>query len=166
MEFEDVMKGRRSVRKFKDKPVEEEKLKKIVDMIKYVPTAHNLQDYFVYIIKNQEVKETVAAAALSQGFIAQAPLVFVVCGEPGKEGTKRGELYSLQGSAMVAYSICLEAYDQSLGSAWVGLFKEDEVRKVVGIPKKYNPVAIIPVGYPAEDPKMPQRRDDFFEILE
>jgi nitroreductase len=166
MEFTDVIKGRRSIRKFKDKPIEDEKLKKLIEIIKYVPTAHNMQDYFVYIVKNQDVKEKIAEAALSQNFVAQAPLVFVVCAEPGKEGTNRGELYSLQGSAMVTYTICLQAYELLLGSVWVGLFKENELRKAVGIPKKYKPVAIIPVGYPAEDPKMPQRREDYFEILE
>ena len=166
MEVEDVLRGRRSVRKFKDKPVEDEKIKKLIEAVKFVPTAHNIQDYHIYVIKNQGLKEKLAEAALNQNFVAQAPVVFVVCAEPGKEGTPRGELYSLQGSAMVAYAISLEAYELLLGSVWIGAFHENEVQRAIKVPKKYKPVAIIPIGYPAEEPKMPERREDYFEILE
>jgi len=166
MEFNDVIKGRRSIRKFKDTAIEEEKIKKLIDIIKYVPTGHNLQDYFVYVVKNPEVKQKLAEAAMAQSFVAQAPLVFVVCSEPEKEGTERSELFATQGSAMATYAITLEAYELVLGSVWIGSFEKEKVRQILEIPKKYRPIAIVAVGYPDEDPKMPPRRDDYFKIIE
>jgi len=166
MEFDDAVGDRRSVRKFESKEIEKAKLKELIEIIRYVPSAHNLQDYYVYVVKNKAIMNQLTKACHDQKFIAEAPVVFVFFADSSKEGTPRAELYSLQSATMAAYAVSLKATDLKLGSCWIGLFKDEEVSKILEAKGNLRPVAVIPVGYPAEDPPTPKRKDDYFEIVE
>ena len=166
MDFEKVVEGRRSIRSFKAREVEPEKVKQILETVKYIPSAHNLQDYYIYVVKRQMLKKSLVIACLGQDFIEQAPVVFVVCADKSKEGTKRGGFYSMQSASMAAYAICLKAYELGLGSCWIGAFNDDGVKDVMQLPANLIPVAVIPVGYSSEKPRMPKRRDDFCRFLD
>ena len=154
---------RRSVRKFKSEPVPDELIFKIVEAGVWAPSAGNVQPWEVILIKNPETKEKLARAALNQGFIAEAPIVLVVCVDLEKAGWAYGErgvnLYCLQDSGAAIQNMLLAAYALGLGGCWVGAFYEDEIKKILGIPRGFRPVAIVPIGYPASKPsKTPRRR--------
>ena len=162
MEFQKVLKQRRSIRKYLSKKVEEEKINKLIESVKFVPTAHNVQYYEVFIVKKQELKDKIAEAALSQEFVAQAPIVFIFCIDLKKAQGWREELYAVQAATMAAYAVSLEAFNLGLGSCFVGAFEKERVKKMLNLSENLEPIIILPVGYAAEKPRMPERRTDYF----
>lgn len=161
MELFEAIKNRRSIRAFKDKPVPEEKLMKILDAARWAPSAGNLQAWEFIVVKDQKLKEQVATAALSQWFIAEAPVAVVVCANQNRSARRYGErgreLYSIQDAALATQNMILAAHAEGLSSCIVGAFYEEEVRRVLKIPEGVRPIAIIPIGYPGERPEAPER---------
>lgn len=161
MDFLEVIKKRKSIRRLKEREVEEEKIRKILEVVRQAPSAGNLQAYKVFVIKSKEKRETLAQAALGQRFIAEAPVVLVFCAHPQgsalRYGRRGGELYSLQDATIACSYAQLAAADLGLGSCWVGAFYEDEVQEVLGT--NLLPVGILPIGYPDEDPVRPEKKE-------
>ncbi len=161
LEFFEVIGRRRSVRAYSPKPVEEEKLTKIFQAANMAPSAGNLQAYQVYAMHDLTKRKALAHAAFDQDFIIEAPVCLVFCADPARSATKFGErgreLYSIQDATIAGTYAMLAATDQGLATVWIGEFDEDEVRGVVGA-ESLRPVAMFPVGYPAEEPKAPERR--------
>jgi nitroreductase len=162
MDAIETIKGRRSVRKFKPEPVKEEDIQKILDAGRFAPSAGNCQPSELVIIKEPSLKRRLAAAALEQAFIAEAPVVVVVCANiprTSRRYGKRGQdLYCLQDTAAAAQNILLAAYSLGYGTCWIGAFDERAVADVIQAPSDIRPVAIIPIGRPAVDPVPPPRR--------
>lgn len=153
MEFFEVLKKRHSTRDYQDKPVEKEKLTKILEAANSAPSAGDLQAYEIFVIKSLEKKKELAESAHGQDFIAEAPVVLVFCSDSSRSSRrygKRGEqLYSLQDTTIAATFAMLAATDLSLSTVWVGSFDDEEVLKVLGNPEGLIPIAILPIGYPA-----------------
>ncbi len=161
MEFEEVIRRRHSVRAFQPKEVEEEKIWKILELTRLAPSAGNLQAYEIFLVRSEVKRKELAEAALGQDFIAKAPIVLVFCANPvvsaWKYGKRGAELYSVQDASIAAVFSILSATNLGLGSCWVGAFDEDEVRRILGV-RNLRPIAIIPIGYPAEEPYITGRR--------
>jgi nitroreductase len=162
MDVLEAIKGRRSVRKFKPEPVKDEDLQKILDAGRLAPSAGNCQSSELVVLKEPSIKRRLATAALEQNFIADAPVVIVVCANiprtSGRYGRRGQELYCLQDTAAAAQNILLAAYSLGYGTCWIGAFDEGAVAGVVKVPSGVRPVAIIPLGRPVDNPSPPQRR--------
>ncbi len=163
MKFEEAVKSRRSVRAYESKDVEEEKLRKILELTNLAPSAGNLQSYKVFVVKNEEKRVELARAAFGQDFLTQAPVVLVFCADPEKSASRYGErgreLYSLQDATIACTFAMLAATALGLGSCWVGAFDEEDVKRVLGIEESgLRPIALLPVGYPGEKPYPTPRR--------
>ena len=162
MEFEKLIKVRRSIRAFKSKPIEEEKLKKILMAANLAPSAGNLQAYEIYVVKDSKLKRMLSRASFDQEFIAEAPIVLVFCANPPRSAIRYGkrgeELYSIQDATIATTFAMLMASDLGLGNVWVGAFDEEEVKRILNLPRYLRPVAILPIGYPAEQPEFVGRR--------
>ncbi len=162
MDFYEVLKKRHSIRAFEEREVEKEKIEKITAAFSLAPSAGNLQAYQVYVIKTREVREQLADAALGQGFIAEAPVALVFCADQqqsaGKYGERGAQLYAIQDATIAAAYAQLAAAAEGLGSVWVGAFDPLEVSRLINAEPYTVPVAIIPVGYPAELPRGRDRR--------
>ncbi|MEM3703965.1 MAG: nitroreductase family protein [Candidatus Bathyarchaeia archaeon] len=162
MDVLEAIKGRRSIRAFKDTDVSPEIVEKLLDAARWAPSAGNIQPWEFIIVRNREIKGKLAEAALGQSFIEEAPVVIVVCADEERSasgyGVRGRALYCLQDTAAAIQNIHLTAYALGLGTCWVGAFREDEAREVLKIPRGLRPVAIIPVGYPAETPSPRSRR--------
>jgi nitroreductase len=163
VEFFDVISERRSIRSFKDKPVEKEKLQRILETANLAPSAGNLQAYEIFVIESNEKKQQLAAAAKRQGPITEAPVVLIFAANPKRSSAKYGdrgsELYCIQDATIAAAHMQLAVTALGLGSVWMGAFDEDTVNKVMGAPAGLRPVAIIPIGYSAIEPlKTPRRK--------
>jgi len=153
MEVFEAIKNRRSVRAYKSTPVQEEKLKKILEAARLAPSAHNAQDWKFIVVKNQKMREKLVKAALDQEFIAQAPVVIVaVATEPGVP------FYALNFGIAVEHMV-LQAVEEGLGTCWVGAFSQKEVKKILKIPEKYKAMVLLPLGYPADLPKKKIRKN-------
>ncbi len=162
MDVFDAIKGRRSVRGYTSEAVSEKDIKKIIDAATWAPSAGNTQSWEFIIIRDVQIKRRLAAAALDQRFIMEAPVVIVVCANESRSSQRYGQrgrsLYCLQDSAAATQNILLAAHALELGSCWIGAFHEREVGKILKTPLGVRPIAIIPIGHSAETPRPPSRR--------
>ncbi len=162
LEFFEVLKLRRSTRAFTDEAVTDDEIVKLLEAARLAPSAGNVQPWFFVVVRDAETKRRICEAALNQSFIEKAPVVIVVCADPEKSKQRyggRGEtLFCVQDSAAAVQNLLLAAVDLGLGACWVGAFSEDMVKAALRIPENLRPVAVVPVGRPAEMPSLPRRR--------
>lgn len=162
MDVLEAIKGRRSVRAFKSDDVSPEIVEKLIDAARQAPSAGNIQPWEFIIVRESEIKRNLVEAASDQSFIEEAPVVITVCANENRTAQEYGSrgktLYCLQDTAAATQNLLLFAYSIGLGACWVGAFREEEARKALEIPSEIRPVAIIPVGYPAETPPPRDRR--------
>ena len=162
MQFFDVLDARHSVRAYRKNRLETSLLQAILRAASFAPFAGDLQAYKVLVAESAETKAALAKAAFDQRFIAEAAAVLVFFADSGVSGAKYGErgrsLFSLQDASIAAAYVQLAAAALKVASCWVGAFDERAVAKVVGAPKSLRPIAILPLGEPAETPSRPPRR--------
>jgi nitroreductase len=165
MNFEELLKKRRSVREFLDKEVEEEKIKKLLWAAKESPSAGNLQSYEIIVVRNREKIREIAFHGDTQSSVARAPVLFVICANRVKCGSvygKRGhELYSVVDAAIAGEHIHLMAVELGLGSVWIGAFDPEGVKEVLNIPEGVEPIALMPIGYPKATPEKVEKNEKF-----
>lgn len=152
---------RRSVRHFRPDPPPAETIKLLLEAATWAPSAGNLQPWEFYVVSDQTLRQKLAAAA-SQRFLSEAPVVIVVCALPERSAIsyrERGEnLYCLQDTAAATQNLLLAAASLGLATCWVGAFQERQVVDALKLPQRRRPVALIPVGYPSILPKAPRRQ--------
>lgn len=156
-----AVKERRSIRSFLKREIPPDVVDKLIESIIWAPSAGNLQARKFYFVKNRELKIKLAQAALNQNFIAEAPLVIVGCIDINRIYPRYGErgvyLYAIQDVSCSITNVMLVAHENGLGTVWVGAFREEEVERILSLPKHLRPIVILPVGYPASIPKPPMR---------
>lgn len=160
MELLDIIKNRRSVRRFQDKKIPEDIIDKLVDALIWAPSAGNLQSRKFYFVFGQKTKNELAQAALGQDFIAKAPLVVVGCANneiQQRYGERGKEVYSICDVSASVQNMLLLAYKEGLGSCWVGAFNEKKISEILDLPKNLRPIVMVPIGFPAETPLEPFR---------
>ena len=158
----EAIRNRRSIRAFEDKPVSENLIRTLVDAARHAPSAGNIQPWEFIIVRDQQMKRQLSEAALEQSFVADAPIVIVVCADKERSGQGYGNrgvnLYCIQDTAAATQNMLLAAYALGLGSCWVGAFREEPISRALNIPAHVRPVAMIPVGYAAENPASRRHR--------
>ncbi len=160
MEVMEAIMGRRSVRKFTDRAIEDEKIDALKESLIWAPSAGNLQKRAFCFVFDHGAKRRLVDAALGQSFISGAPLVVVACADLtiDEHYGARGELlYCIEDVACSVQNLMLAAHALGLGSVWVGAFDEQDVSRALDLPARLRPVAIVPVGYPAYVPAPPPR---------
>ena len=162
MDVLEAVKGRRSIRAFKNQDVPAEIVEGLIDAARWAPSAGNIQPWEFIIVRKPEIKRKLVKAALGQMFIEEAPVVIVVCANEERSsqgyGVRGKTLYCIQDTAAAIQNIHLTAYSLGLGTCWVGAFREEETREILKIPRGIRPVAMIPIGYPAEVPTARSRK--------
>ena len=157
----EVIKSRRSVRAFAPEAVEAEKVAQVLAAANAAPSAGNLQGYEIFRVTHEKERVALARAALDQFFVAQAPVVLVFCANQARSAAKYRErgarLYAIQDATIACAFAMLAATALGLSTVWVGAFDDAAVQRVLGCPDLL-PVAILPVGYPAEEPEPTPRR--------
>ncbi len=170
MELAELIRARRSVRAFENRPGEAHKLDCILEAADLAPSAGNLQGYEIYKVAAPHPRAALARAA-DQSFIAQAPVILVFFANTGRSARKYGargrELYALQDATIAATHAMLAIADQGLGTVWIGAFAPAKVTAAIGAPPDWIPVAMLPVGYASESPAASPRRpiDDLVHNL-
>lgn len=156
MDLYEAFDVRRSVRSFLRKEVEEEKVARILRNAVKAPSAGNLQAWEFVVVKDEEMKRELCGAALGQEAIIEAPVVIVVCGDAARSARKYGQrgkhFYFVVDAALAASYILLGVASEGLGSVYIGAFEDERVAETLGLPEHVKPIAIIPIGYPAERP--------------
>ena len=160
MEFLEAIRERRSIRNFQKKDISQKIVDKLIDALIWAPSAGNLQARKFFFVKDAKLKEDIAAAALNQDFIGEAPLVIVGCTDSrisSRYGERGVSLYSIQDVAASIMGMMLVAHENGLGTVFVGAFSEEDVFDLLKLPGNLRPVAIVPVGYPVRIPSPPPR---------
>ena len=158
MDILDAIRGRRSIRRFQRTPIPETLLGTLEDSLLEAPSAGNLQSRRFYFVFRDETRRRLAHAGYGQEFIEEAPLAVVCCADltlVKPYGERGRSLYCLQDVAASVQNLMLAAYSLGLGTVWVGAFDEKEASRILNLPDHLRPVAIVPVGYPAETPTRP-----------
>ncbi len=167
MKFERALKGRRSIRKYKDKKLSKNALSSILDAIRYSPSAGNLQNYRLIVVEDEKKKEEIAKYCFEQKWMIRAPVLVVVCSDDSdvkRTYEDKSEIFCRQNAAAGIQNMLLKAYSIGLGSCWVGSFKQEDIRKVLRIPDHINVEAVLSFGFSDEDPK-PQKKLDLNDIV-
>ena len=166
MSFEEIIRKRTAVRKFSDKKLEKEKLDKILEAGRLVPTAKNSQPIKIYVIKSEEgISNLDKATRCRYG----ASTVLIVCGNK-EEAYHKGEYSTYEmDSCIVATHMMLEATNVGVDNIWIESYDESILRKEFDIPNEYIPVCILPLGYKIDDcpiNPMHDKRKSIDELVE
>jgi nitroreductase len=164
MDVIEAIKTRRSIRDFSDEPVPKESVDEILEMGRAAPSAGNRQARDFFVVTAQGTKDKLVEAALGQDFIARAQYVIVVCANEERIANpyrKRGiELYCIQDASASVQNMLLTIHARGLATCWIGAFDETMVSDILELPRHLRPVAILPIGYPAEEGREPKKRSD------
>jgi len=154
-----LLSRRRVVRRFSAEDVSDAQIERLVSVAKRAPSAGHTQPAAFVLVRDRATRLALAEAALGQSFVAEAPVVLVACADldrsTGKYG-ERGEQYALIDVAFASMLLLLAVVEEGLGACFVGAFRDGEVAQLIGLPPRVQPVAVIPIGHPAEAPR-PQR---------
>ena len=165
-----LIKERRSIRKYEEKPVPDDALQQLLDAVRWAPSWTNCQCWEVIVVKDAAAKEKLQASLPPKGnpafkAMVAAPVVLVMCAKAKVSGyykdaatTKFGEwmMYDL---GIATQNICLTAHNLGLGTVVVGLFDQDKAAAAMEVPEGYELVTMIPVGYPAKVGSAPPRKE-------
>ena len=158
MEFLELAEKRYSVRAYKSDPVEDNKLREVLEAARLAPTACNLQP-FQFIVIHTKGKEAELKRIYSPSWFAQAPLVICACSIPAESWIRRdGKNYCDVDATIAMDHLILAAANLGLGTCWVGAFHPDAAREILGLPDDVEPVAFTPLGYPADNLKSKNRK--------
>jgi len=157
MDFWEVVRARYSVRELDpDADVSPEEVERLLWAATRAPSAGNRQPWHFCVVRDGDVRRGLAAAAYGQSFVADAPVVIVVCADADRSAERYGErgrtLYVLQDTAAATEHILLAAFALGLGGCWVGAFDEGRASDTLQLNPRLRPVAILPLGRPATEP--------------
>jgi len=144
----------------------------LMDSLRRAPSAGNVQPWRFYVVRNGSLKAELAEAAHGQGFVKQAPVVFVVCGDAEASAEHYGErgrtLYYIQDTAAAVQNLLIAATALGYGACWVGAFDERLAADTLSLPGSLRPLAIVPVGKVKTAPHPPDRKpvEETFEVLD
>ena len=156
----DHFRQRRSVRGFTKEDVPAGVIDEALEAANLAPSAGNLQARDFVVVRDGGKKRELAEAAMSQMFVANAPVVVVCCANLeriGRYGPRGRELYCLQDVAAAAENMLLYLSDADYGACWVGAFNERKVSDLLRLPMHVRPVVMLPIGRPAAEGRSPPR---------
>jgi nitroreductase len=155
MDIWQALRDRHSVRSFDPEAFDLANVSKILGAATRAPSAGNRQPWHFVVVRNQKIKEALAGAAHGQRFVAEAPVVIVICADPERSASRYGDrgraLYCLQDTAAATSYLLLAATALDLGSCWVGAFDERAAAEALELPAHLRPVAMVPIGRPQND---------------
>jgi len=159
MDVFEAIRARRSIRKFRPKPIPDEKLEMILEAGRLAPSAGNRQPWRFVLVKDPDGKKILARAADNQMFIADASVIVVALGDP--EASPR---WFRQDPMIAVEHMVLAATALGYGTCWIGAFNEKEVKRILRIPEGLKVIALLPIGFPDEAPA-PKERKPLKEIV-
>jgi nitroreductase len=144
-------------------------VRRIIEAAIQAPSAGNRQPWHFVVVLREQVRQRLVRAAGGQSFIAEAPVVIVVCTDPDRSeeryGARGRDLFCIQDTAAAVEHVLLAATALHLGCCWVGAFDDSAVAGVLQLSANLHPVAIIPIGIPAYPPDVATVRRDFDEVV-
>lgn len=169
MNVTEAVRSRRSIRKYKPDPIGAEILNAVLDAARWAPSWANTQCCRLVIVEKPETKMRIAEAMSptnpAQDAVRNAPVLIVACAEMGRSGFKKGEAATDKGDwfmfdvALAVQNLMLAAHELGLGTVHVGLIDARKIEDILQVPEGARVVELIPLGYPAEQPEGPGRKE-------
>ncbi|HUU38174.1 MAG TPA: nitroreductase family protein [Candidatus Desulfaltia sp.] len=161
--FQELVRGRRSVRRYLDRPVEREKVFACLEAARLAPSAENIQPWRFLVIDDPDIKERFSAAAFSgiyrfSRFAAKAPVLILILARPDLLANLIGKQlqnvsFYLIDVGIAGGHLSLQAEELGLGTCWIGWFNGRRTRKFFRIPRKYKIVCLMTLGYYEKKPR-------------
>jgi len=169
MEVLETIKSRRSMRRYKTTPVDDKTVELVLEAARWAPSWGNSQCWRFVVVRDTAIKDELVTVvsprnAAYEG-IRQAPVVIVACAELGKSGCYRGEPVTDKGDwymfdvALAMQNLVLAAHSLGLGTVVVGAFDAKKAAAILGVPQGFCVVAITPLGYPDQEPRLVSRKE-------
>lgn len=167
-DFMNLLKTRRSIRKYQDKSVPQDMLNNLFDAVKWSQSWANTQCWEIIQVKDPALREKIQGTLIKNPAtkaVVEAPVLLAVCGKKNSSGFYDGKVTTCYGDWMLfdlgiaTQSLCLAAHSMGLGTVVVGLYDHAKVTEILNIPPEYSQVALIPLGFPAKEPSPPARRE-------
>jgi nitroreductase len=162
MEFLELVKKRYSVRAYESRPVEDDKLKQVLEAARLAPTGANRQS-FQLIVVHTAGREEELRAIYSRDFFVQAPVIVCACATT-PEGQPYNEAGGYRNVAIVMDHLILAATELGLGTCWIGAYDPAAARRILGIPENAHPVVFATIGYAKDEPR-PKVRKPIEELV-
>jgi nitroreductase len=172
--FIDIVRSRRSIRRFLPRPVEREKITACLEAARLAPSSHNSQPSRFVVVEEPGLKETLCNEAFTgiykmSRFAAQAPVIIVVMAAidvvTHRLGSRfQGVSFHLIDIGIAGEHLVLQAEELGLSTCWMGWFNRRRVRRVLKPPGKFKVVALLPIGYAASRPPRETVRKSLAEI--
>jgi nitroreductase len=148
MDIYEAVLTRKSVRAFTNQDIPEDVLRRVLEAGRHAPSANNFQEWRFVVVRDAQSRAKLSRAACRQSFVATAPVVLACCAEGTDHLMTCGQLSYPIDVAIAVDHITLCAAAEGLGTCWIGAFYEDEVKKLLGIPRQVRVVVLLPMGYP------------------
>ncbi len=158
--MDNIIFKRRSIRRFETRPVEPEKVERILKAGMQAPSAHNLQPWEFLVITEQEKRDAVSKMSPWAGMVAKAPVTIIVIGH---QENKDMEKYLPQDLGACTENILLQIAAEGLGGCWMGFYPDEDrvnsVRKYFNLPEDRIPFSVIALGYSPDENRFVDRSD-------
>ncbi len=166
MDFSQLAFVRCSVREFSKREVEEEKLAQVVNAARLAPSAVNFQPCRIYVARKGEIQDKLKSC-YHREWIRNAPVLIVVVGlhAMGWKRASDGNDFTGIDAAILTDHLVLQAADLGLGTCWVCNFDVKAVKALLGLMEDEEPIALIPIGYPAGEVPVNKKRKDLSELI-
>ena len=153
MDVKEAIMSRRSIRKYKDKPIPSGKLETIFDMARLAPSAKNLQPWEFIVVQEANARKKIAEGCKYGRFLSGCSAIIVGCGD-----AQLSPKWSATDAFIAMEHIALAAVEEGLGTCWIGAFNENEIRSLLGMPENLKVVALMALGFPDESPESRSRK--------
>jgi nitroreductase len=167
MELIEAVVTRRSIRRFSEKPVEEAKIESLLEAVRMSPSWANMQCWRFVVVRDRKTREAISELTYVESFfapkgykanpakkgIAEAPVVIVACADSSQSGVLWDQHYYMTDVGIASQTLMLTAHSLGLGTVFVGVFDDEKLHSLLGIPPDIRIVGIFPVGHPLDNEK-------------
>ena len=165
MNIHELIRLRKSVRTWADRPVPRKTVEAILETARFAPSARNSQDWHVVAVSDPSLRSRLGEIAGGQEFVGRAPVVLAVCGDSSTGTMACGMPRHVVDASILIDHITLVAAVEGLGTCWIGHFDQEDARSLLGLPDGWNVVQLLPLGYPADPGPVIKRRKEVGEML-
>ena len=152
MEYKDVVINRKSVRSYIERPVEEEKIKYVLECARLAPSWVNRQCWRFVVVRDKDLIQQISKTTIVNRWIKKVPVIIVACADPDLSGVRNGINYYSVDVAIAMEHLILAATDAGLGTCWIAGYSENKLKELLRIPNRIKVVAISPLGYSTDTP--------------
>ncbi|MEE8419151.1 MAG: nitroreductase family protein [Dehalococcoidales bacterium] len=158
MELKEVIANRKSIRDYKDTPVPEDKLLRVLEAARLAQSGANRQEWKFVVVRDANKREVLCQAAGGQKHVGQAPVIIAAV-STAPESIMKCEVPSGPVNVSIAIDhMTLAAHEEGLGTCWIGAFSQDESRQILEIPDTCTVIALLTLGFPNQEGREKNRK--------